>query len=349
MKKKILIFFIKCKKIAIRIINLLKIHKAVNADTYYPELKQKSKIKKYIENFLWTLKYAEINTFYYLYGFDIDNFKDKSNYISNYEFMHDRNEMNGIYNEYSHVVLLRDKLIFEKYLNSNGIKTAKTIAIIIDGKIMDVKFNKLDDINKIFENTVFIKNSNGECADGVFCIKDKKQFESEKKKFEKGVFIIQEKLQQHDEMNRINPKSVNTIRIVTINNNNKITVLASGLRVGTKKSKNVDNWAAGGLYVEIEDDGKLTKYGFAKPKYGGKTDIHPDSNIKFKEFSIPEYKRVIELVTKAHKTLYGIHSIGWDVAITNEGPALIEGNDNWEISLMQVNHGLKKQWKSLLK
>lgn len=50
----------------------------------------------------------------------------------------------------------------------------------------------------------------------------------------------------------------------------------------------------------------------------------------------------------AHKSLYGIHSIGWDVAITDQGPVLIEGNDNWEISIIQIDRGLKKEWENTL-
>ena len=28
--------------------------------------------------------------------------------------------------------------------------------------------------------------------------------------------------------------------------------------------------------------------------------------------------------------LYGMHSIGWDVAITENGPAIIEANEDWD-------------------
>lgn len=44
-------------------------------------------------------------------------------------------------------------------------------------------------------------------------------------------------------------------------------------------------------------------------------------------------KEAIEVVIKAHREFHGIRSIGWDVAITENGPCFIEGNDNWEISL----------------
>jgi hypothetical protein len=42
--------------------------------------------------------------------------------------------------------------------------------------------------------------------------------------------------------------------------------------------------------------------------------------------------------------------IGWDIAITPDGPVFIEGNDNPEISGLQtVNGGLKGVLKKILK
>ncbi len=349
MKNKILKLARIIKLYFMRIVNVFKIYKIVFDKTYYPEVKRKSVIKRFFENFIWTIKYGELNNFYNLYGFDVKLNKDKSEYIDYFSFMRDRNKLNNLDEKYNYVVLLRDKFIFEKYFKSNKINTATNIGIIVDGIIYDTYFNEINKIEDVFKKIVFIKNVDGECADGVYRIKNINDYLNKNEKFKKGKFIIQEEIIQHEKMNKLNPKSVNTIRIVTVRNKDKIEILCSGLRCGTARSNNVDNWAAGGLYIEIDEKGKLTKYGFAKPKYGGKTEIHPDTNIKFLGYQVPKYSEVIELVKKAHKTLYGIHSIGWDVAITDNGPILIEGNDNWEISLMQVNRGLKKKWKETLK
>lgn len=46
-----------------------------------------------------------------------------------------------------------------------------------------------------------------------------------------------------------------------------------------------------------------------------------------------------------HTFLPSIHSIGWDIAITKDGPCFVEGNDNWEVSLVQIcSHGLAKEF-----
>jgi len=46
-----------------------------------------------------------------------------------------------------------------------------------------------------------------------------------------------------------------------------------------------------------------------------------------------------------HSYLYGVHSIGWDMAIAPDWPGFIEGNDNREIAPHQVvDGGLKRRF-----
>ena len=69
----------------------------------------------------------------------------------------------------------------------------------------------------------------------------------------------------------------------------------------------------------------------------------------FEGFRIPYWNEVRELVKNVHAKLPDIRSIGWDVAITPNGPVLIEGNDNWEIGGPQdMEGGLKQRWNKMM-
>jgi len=46
------------------------------------------------------------------------------------------------------------------------------------------------------------------------------------------------------------------------------------------------------------------------------------------------------LVIEAHETLQGIPFIGWDVAFTDQGPLLIEGNQGFGAESLQVASGI---------
>lgn len=50
----------------------------------------------------------------------------------------------------------------------------------------------------------------------------------------------------------------------------------------------------------------------------------------FSGFEIPYFQDAVQLATQLHSYLYGVHSIGWDIAITKAEPIIIEGNDEWD-------------------
>ena len=66
---------------------------------------------------------------------------------------------------------------------------------------------------------------------------------------------------------------------------------------------------------------------------------HPDNSIVFEGFEIPFFKEAVEMSKDLHSKLYRVHSIGWDIAITQNGPVFIEGNSLWEVSGTQAAVG----------
>ena len=176
MNKKDLNILRNIRKNLMKPINMFKIITVVKEKTYYPEKKRKNILSRIIDNIDWVWKNGEINSFYNLYGFDIKNFKNEKEYMNYIDFMYTRNEKNKVDEKYNYIVILRDKYLFERYMNSNNIRTSKTIATIKNGKILDVNLEKIIDEKDIFNQIVFIKNVDGECAEGVYCIKDIKQY-----------------------------------------------------------------------------------------------------------------------------------------------------------------------------
>ena len=340
------------KKLKKMINSVFAIRKIINEDSYYQEKKRKSKIKRWLDNFHWLLDNHDVNVYYNLYGLDIVGNDNQKIYLSNMKFMKERNQKNRLNEEYSYVAILRDKILFEKYMVAYHIPTIKNIASIFNGEFYDENLIKINDVKEIFDKTInglFVKPVADECGNGIYYIKDFFEYKKTKGKICSGSYIVQEQLIQHDDMKILNPNSINTLRIVTICQNiDNISVFGILLRIGTKKSGYVDNSSRGGIVVPISIDGKVNKYGFSKPEFGGKIKCHPDSKIVFSEFKIPYFQEAIELVKNAHRTLYNIHSIGWDVAITPKGPILIEGNDNWEIQSLQSTGGLKSKWNKYL-
>lgn len=242
--------------------------------------------------------------------------------------------------------MLRDKYLFYKYLSSFNIPTPKVFAVYKFGKLYDTELNEIK-VDILFDKKdYFLKDIGGQCASFVKHIKTYDDFCRIKPDLD-GCYILQEALKQGDNLNQLNPSAINTLRIVTVfDGYNEPYIFSSVLRIGTKKTGNVDNLAVGGIAVGISDDGSLKSIGYYKKNE--KTTIHPDTHISFKGFKIYEYNKAVNMVLNAHKKFYGIKAIGWDVAFTENGPFIIEGNDNWEISFMQAcNGGLKEKWNNV--
>ena len=144
---------------------------------------------------------------------------------------------------------------------------------------------------------------------------------------EKNIGVLEEIVVQDKRMAKVNPHAVNCIRLVTVLNGNDVDLLYGVVKFGTTTDY-VDNMGRGGS-VSGPIDVKTGKVLYdLKDMHGRVFSEHPTSHIKFIGFEIPAFEEAVKLVKKAAKVVPQVRQVGWDVAITEKGPAIIEGN-NW--------------------
>ena len=136
--------------------------------------------------------------------------------------------------------------------------------------------------------------------------------------------LLEEPVIQCDEMNKLNPSSVNTVRMVSVmNKSGDVTILATFSRIGNGKC--VDNFNSGGMTAKIDvETGKIVED--AVNKEGKIFETHPITGTKIKGFQIPYWNDAQEMVKKAAKQSSHVRYVGWDVGMSVNGPVLIEGN-----------------------
>ena len=185
------------------------------------------------------------------------------------------------------------------------------------------------------------------CHDCVFFDGQKLPMSEISRRLSSITYLIQKKIVQHPEISRLYPMSINTVRLVTVRdiNTGEIKVFPSVLRIGNL-GNTVDNFSLGGVIVNLDtNSGKLEKYGFMKSQFGTVMTHHPFTGIEFDSVTVPYIREAIRDAIRFHSFL-DLHSIGWDIAITESGPCFIEGNDNWEIDVQQnALHPLDKYFK----
>lgn len=61
--------------------------------------------------------------------------------------------------------------------------------------------------------------------------------------------------------------------------------------------------------------------------YGNVYEKHPLTGKKFSEVKVQDVKEAFELCKKAALEVQEVRYVGWDVAFSNKGPVIVEGNE----------------------
>ena len=196
----------------------------------------------------------------------------------------------------------------------------------------------IEDLEKFLSNNeeFMVKPKDGLGGMGVYKeykknIKDINEFYNYLKN---NNLFIEEYVKQNEDINKLCKESVNTIRIMTFSYNGKSEIVYAAMRIGNGVN-NVDNFHQGGMGCKIDLE-KGILIGDAIDKDLNHFVVHPKSKVKFDGFKIPYWEEAKKLVLDASKVNNNIHLVGWDVAITDDGPTLIEGNRRPGFDLIQV-------------
>jgi len=141
----------------------------------------------------------------------------------------------------------------------------------------------------------------------------------------KDCLLLEEVVEQHPALRAINPASVNTMRIHTVIDRAGVPhILSAGLRMGSGQAV-TDNLSVSGLFAQIDlDTGVL--FTLAVDANLQTHVKHSISGVILPGFQIPHWEAARAMVFEAAKMTPQIRWVGWDIAVTEKGPLLIEGN-----------------------
>lgn len=240
---------------------------------------------------------------------------------------------------------IADKARFQQLMEAHGISCVGTIATTDDaGGLFDSGGNPigiaaLRDAAAQFGKQVFVKPKDAAGGKGAAIVGlTSEAFAAIP---DLASFIVQPVIRQHPDVSRIFPHAINTLRIDTLLQDGTCIHNAAVVRFGTG-TLNVDNWDKGAVAVGVDlETGTLMRTGWRKNKFADQHgfDTHPDTGIRFEGYQLPFWQESKALICKAAKVFEPLRSLGWDVALTETGPMLVEVNDVWGINLMQTACG----------
>lgn len=187
------------------------------------------------------------------------------------------------------------------------------------------------------QESFFAKPNRGTCGNGIEKL-NTADFESPAAILayvrEKNLPVLEEVLTQHETMAKPHPSSVNTFRIVTDRVGDTVHIAYIVVKIGTGGGF-CDNSGQGGVICRV-DEKTETICSVATDDYFHVYDAHPDTGIRFEGYALPMLKEAVALAKQAALVVPEITHVGWDVAITPDGPVLIEGNDYPGTDLCQL-------------
>lgn len=243
-------------------------------------------------------------------------------------------------NDLSSMQLLNDKWKTYKLLKP----FYKREAIMINKTWHYARFKTFVEKHPIFVKKQF----NLSCGESVAKIDVRSCGKSEKELFNElikmGKIIIEELIVQHSQMAIFNPESVNTIRCVTMNTRHGIKIFPFSFMRNGRQGSFVDNGGAGGILIGVDDStGKIDTDGI--DELGRVFSSHPDTNIVYKGYQLPEWEEMLCICKKMAEYLPKMKYCAWDMAYTDKGWLVVEGNRIGQMIAQQmtINKGIKME------
>lgn len=138
-------------------------------------------------------------------------------------------------------------------------------------------------------------------------------------------YELEELLIQHPAVSAVYPHAINTVRTVTVNHNGEVHLICTYFRIGNG-GKHVDNFNNGGMVAPVDEATGIVK-DRAIDKNKNLYETHPMTGTPIKGFQFPDWDKAMALAMQAATEVPQMGYIGWDVAFTEKGPCLVEGND----------------------
>jgi len=291
--------------------------------------------------------------------------KDAKNYLDYYigkkEFYNIRHlVMDG---ERELITILENKVLFHCHFKKSKLRLPTHLGYNLGKTFFSEEGNRSihnydsfsclmrDLILKTGTSSIFIKPIAGRRGEDCFKI-DNDLLNSDRveeiyNKISSKKYLFQETIIQHPLISGIYPYSVNSLRIHTcIYMDGKIDVISMFMKFGYNRDY-VESGSKGTIYISVDmNTGSLGPFARKNFDWGGDIFIHhPDNGVKFSGFIVPHFEAAKDMAKAAAAFLLPYRLVGWDIAITEEGPILLEGNHDFGFWGAQISDGGYKKNK----
>ena len=154
-------------------------------------------------------------------------------------------------------------------------------------------------------------------------------------------YLLQELIYSHKDIRDLSGgNTLCTLRLPTCRfPDGRVELLPLGLfRMPTQKDSVFDNMAQGGVAYRVNTHEGCLEAGSIYGSYDTFT-AHPTTSKEIVGFSLPYWRETVDLCKTVHGVGFSSYpTVGWDIALTDRGPVLLESNIQWA-----TEHGIPNE------
>lgn len=309
------------------------------------------------EQFGLALRYSISPKKYYVFElFRPERLENAGHYIARYQFK------GGLHNLLESRIerptrrILNDKAAFFRHCVAHGIATVPTFMVVHeDGAVQ--RFASFEGV--LPRCHLFLKPMRGRggqgcerwhwLGDGRYQSQAGDVLSAEEllahiKETARGAaMMVQEAMQAHAALRDLSLTVLTSCRMMTVKNETGgFEATHAVFKSSTREGAIVDNFHKGGIVSKVDmrtgELGPASDAGVGRPCVW--LERHPLTGAQIKGRRLPLWAETVDLVCRAHAAFPDRITVGWDVAITDRGPVIIEGNVQSGCDMIQRTHEL---------
>jgi hypothetical protein len=245
---------------------------------------------------------------------------------------------------------LKDKMEFARHCQGHDVRHAPVLMLFHDGKPVVAP----DLAERLPEADLFVKptlgkggsgselwryagggvyrDTHGEAADEASLIARVAGLS------QREPYFIQLAVKNHRDLLDLSAGALCTVRMLSCRNEaGDFEVTDAAFRMSVSPASPVDNFHAGGIAAAVDVAtgrlGQATDLGKG-PDFKWH-DVHPLTGARIAGRRLPMWRETVALAERAHRVFPDYVLVGWDIAVLEDGPCVIEGNRGPDVDIHQ--------------
>jgi Sugar-transfer associated ATP-grasp len=245
---------------------------------------------------------------------------------------------------------LKNKMAFGRHCRANGVRHVDIFMLFEKGEWIDTA----DLINRLPEADLFVKPVLGKggkgselwryAGGGMYRSARGEEHDAESLTGHVAelslaqAYVIQRAVRNHHDLLDLSAGALCTVRMLSCRNERGgYEVTCAAFRMSVNPASAVDNFHAGGVAAAVDVAtgrlGPATSLRIGRDK--GWHDRHPFTGAQITDRQLPMWRETIDLAQRAHRAFPDYALIGWDIAVLEDGPCIIEGNRGPDVDIHQ--------------